>query len=334
MHTRIIAAGSNIALFSVFIAANTTVAAGPSPALQFQQRTSIVNDSDVSTFLGSPDHNFARTKDADIADIDGDGRSDILDANSNNGASPNNQPPGNGTDIIVRINNGNGFTSHVVGPRDDRVSYDADLVLLDDDNLPDLIRTEGPPCNLSGNPGCRANQARTVSVYRNRGEAGGWFDLSDPDFTRMLDLCPDDIAYGDLNRDGLVDFAVTERIGRLCDTNAAQISQTAVFLAQGNGLEFAQQVNKLPAAEDTFVDGIARDQSTHDVFFLDANNDGDLDIFTVNESVFIGQDAQGQDIRIEIPGRFWLNGGGGSPTFTIGPGLFPKRFVGSVCRFR
>ncbi|MEO0972878.1 MAG: hypothetical protein AAFX85_07260, partial [Pseudomonadota bacterium] len=58
--------------------------------------TRLVNDFDVSGFLGPQNFNTARTKDADVADINGDGYPDLIDNNSNN--------LGNGTHEVLRIN--------------------------------------------------------------------------------------------------------------------------------------------------------------------------------------------------------------------------------------
>ena len=125
-----------------------TILAVPALALEFREVTNSVID---------PNTNLARTKDADVADIDNNGFLDILDANSNNSQ--------NGTDVVVRFNNGLGFTTQIIGPRDNTVSYDSDLVDLNGDNFPDLIRTES------------SGSVRRVSVYRNRG-GGQWFDLA------------------------------------------------------------------------------------------------------------------------------------------------------------
>ena len=250
--------------------------------------------TNASNLLG--EDNLARTKDADVADINNDGYPDILDANANNNS--------NGTNVVIRFSTGSGFTTHLVGPRDNSVSYDADLVDLNADQLPDLIRTES------------SGSVRRIAVYRNRGGAGGkWFDLANPNFTSALDLCPDDIAFGHLNNDELIDFAVTERIGNICADDAVnQMSHTTLFFGQGDGLIFAQHPMRLPASNN-----MSQDQSTHDVFFLDADNDSDLDIFTVNEN--------------GVPGRLWLNSGANSPVFTVAPTSFVTAFAGQSADF-
>ncbi len=247
-----------------------------------------------SSILG--DQNLARTKDADVADINNDGFLDILDSNSNNQS--------NNTQVVVRFSNGAAFTTHIVGPRDNTVSYDSDLVDLNGDNLPDLIRTESPGGSI-----------RRIAVYRNLGGADGkWFDLANPTYSAPLDLCPDDIEFGHLNSDGRIDFAVSERIGNICATQDNQMSHISVFLGTGTGLTFTKQAVRLPASNNT-----GADQSTHDVFFLKANADDAVDIFAVNEG--------------GVNGRLWLNNGASSPTFTVAPTTFPTAFAGKAADF-
>jgi hypothetical protein len=263
--------------------------------LAYVQRTQIIADRDQDGVLGDPDENLGRTKDADVADLDNDGFPDIFDSNSNN--------DDNSTDVIVRRNTGSGsFTSTIVGPRDGFVSYDSDFADLNSDNLPDLIRTESP------------DGGRRISVYRNRGREDNYFDLSAPDFTANLDLCPDDIAVGDLNNDGLLDFAVTERIGNICNAAGAQISTTAVFIGQDDSFNFTLLTPKLAASDETDADS-----STHDVFFLNADDNNSLDIFTVNEN--------------GVPGKLWLNDGEDSPAFTASSTVFPTSLAGGSADF-
>ena len=221
--------------------------------LKFVERTEIVNDHDVSGFLGPSYLNIARTKDADIADVNNDSYPDILDANADNVA--------NGSSIVLRLNNGgSGFNAIPLLPSDEAVSYDADLVDLNGDNLPDLIRTQsfGP------------NNSQTA-VYLNQGSQAGWFIMDQPDFVAPMIYCPDDIATGDINNDGLIDFAVSQRLRGRCSVQGTSI--TSVYLNNGNGQDF-RLLENISAPQ-----GI----STHDVFFIDIENDEDLDIITVNE---------------------------------------------------
>ena len=81
------------------------VRTAPDGTLEFVERTDIDNEHiDISTFLGDPPRNLARTKDADIGDANGDGYPDLIDNNSNGQL--------NGTHPVLRLNNaGAGFSS-------------------------------------------------------------------------------------------------------------------------------------------------------------------------------------------------------------------------------
>jgi hypothetical protein len=119
----------------------------------------------------------------------------------------------------------------------------------------------------------------------------GWFDLANPDFVEPMAFCPDDISYGDLNGDGFVDLAVAQRLGGACH-GAVGTSTTSILINDGTGSSFTR-VADLPAPNGV---------STHDVFFLDANGDGVLDVVTVNES---GPRSQ-----------LWINDGATTPSFS------------------
>ena len=267
----------------------------PTNPLSFRAANQIIGDRDQDSTLGNPDHNLTRTKDADVADLNNDGYLDILDANSNNSD--------NGTDVIIRRNDRNGgFTSVTVGPRDNTVSYDTDLVDLNGDGLADMLRTESP-----------GGAIRRIAIYPNLGEDNGWFDLGAPSYTDNLDLCPDDIAVGDLDRDGRLDLAVTERIGNLCNTDAVQVSNTTVFSGTGDGLSF-NRIQQLPAPT------LPGDSSTHDVVFLDANADGNLDIFALNED---GTNSS----------RLWISNGATPLNFTLSTEAFATALTGAAADF-
>ena len=218
--------------------------------------------------------NNDRTKDAEIADIDNDGDLDIYDANSN--------VPFGSDALVIRFNDGvGGFTDVRVAPNDGATTYDSDLADLNGDGFPDLIRTQGGQ----------------VGVYLNqRGVGGVWFNLDRNDpanlpffFVDAPGDLPDDIAVADLDNDGDLDFAVAMR-----DRGSNQGSGVEVYINDG-----APNFSKLDQGSlDNFVG------STHDVFFVDANADGHLDIVAVNETS-------------GTRSRLFLNDGNANLSFTL-----------------
>ena len=227
--------------------------------------------------------NFDRTKDADIADINNDGALDIYDANSEVG--------GRSDALVVRINDGmGGFSVTRIEPQNESIftrTYDSDLADLNGDGYPDLIRT----------------QESEVGVYLNKG-AAPWFEVDrENTIENFVDApggIPDDIAVGDLDNDGDLDFAVARRGGgaggvRVYFNNLDSVDANAIF-----GSADLLSVGPL-------LHGFSG--STHDVFFADPNRDGYLDIVAVNES--------------GAGSRLFLNDGNTPPTFTLQTELFP-----------
>lgn len=253
----------------------TSIATAQQNPLSFQE---------ISDVLGG--QNLARTKDAEIADVDNDGDLDILDVNSNNSL--------NGTSVVLRLNNSNGGFTPVAIPDDtNTTTYDGDLVDLDGDNLPDLIRTEA------------VNGVGSVAVYLNQGAAGGWFNLNaSPAFE--FAMCADDTAFGDLNNDGLVDFVAGERDG-VGACSAQNTSRAVVFINNGGG-DFTVAQNIVTQ------NGV----STHDVFLFDANNNNLLDLLVVNETGGVNTS------------RLYFNNGGASPTFTQASQTFRTGVAGDA----
>lgn len=119
--------------------------------LSFVQRSQIVNNEEVSGFLGSVNDNKARTKDGHVGDANGDGYPDLIDSNSNNS--------NNGTHSVLRLNQGGtGFIDAKWEPRDSGdtgnfvvtilpgglypgnvIVYDADFIDLNNDELPEWV---------------------------------------------------------------------------------------------------------------------------------------------------------------------------------------------------
>ncbi len=265
-----------------------------SGTLSYRQLTNIVNHGDTSTVLGSPNMNSARTKDADVADVNADGWPDIADLNSNNVA--------NSTHSVLRVNNQNkSFTSIAFEPLDasdsgsfateitaggdffeDHTSYDSDLVDINNDRLPDLLQTAA---NNAG--GSSAHRVRIL--MNNRGGIPGQF--SEETNARMPGAafgstgCPDDIDHIDMDADGDVDFAVTMRTATsFCSGTTSEIR---VFTNTGGGVFSTPEV----------ID-VRTGNSTHDVFWFDANGDEFYDLVAANEFDTINSDSV--DVRVQL----------------------------------
>jgi len=267
--------------------------AQPQSALAFRELTQIVGDRDVSQVLGSPSFNLARTKDGEVGDVDGDGRPDLIDNNSNNRR--------NSTHGVVRLNQGDGtFAAIELEPIDafdmggpffttiraggtfigDAVTYDSDLVDLTNDGLPELVQA------LAGAP---THKIRVLFNLRG----SGFVDLTRSWITSPQGPpgFPDDVAHTDVDQDGFVDVAVGLRF-----TSSAQI------LRNQGGSTFAAPITVSitddPAPDPTIEaqarhgavgDAIqqrltASNPSVHDVFFVDADVDGLPDVVLVDEN--------------------------------------------------
>jgi len=277
------------------------ITASGGSALEFRQLTSISGDLDTTSVLGFPNMNNARTKDADIADVNGDGFADISDNNSNNDA--------NGTHSVLRINNQDKtFTAIALEPLDsgdsgtfateipsggdffeNHTSYDADFADINNDRLPDLIQTAAN--NFAG--GSSAHRVRLL--INNRGGVPGQF-IEDT-AARMPGAafgtvgCPDDVDHIDMDDDGDVDFLVTMRTAPdFCDGLTSEIR---IFENTGGGV-FATPVVVTARANN----------STHDAFWIDANNDGLYDFVAANEW---GTDVQSELFLNDGTGGFTLN---------------------------
>ncbi len=230
--------------------------------------------TDVSTVLGDPNLNLARTKDGEVGDIDGDGLPDLVDNNSNNQT--------NGTHSVLRRNQGNGtFSAIALEPNDageagdptagpfatqippggtfveDLVTYDADLVDLDNDGLPELVRAEFEPLGTT----------RRVRILRNLGTDGSLLEATSTWLPSQLFVgAPDDVAHTDLNHDGFIDVAVAQR---------SFSAPLATLLFNDLGLRFAPQIDLAAGSGSDLV---------HDVFFVDANADGFRDLLAVDQN--------------------------------------------------
>ena len=253
-------------------------------------------DGSVLGFREAPDgtlggRNFDRTKDADIADINNDGLLDIYDGNSNTGFVS--------SSLVIRFNDGEGgfvVEELFIEVAEESASYDSDLADLDRDGYPDLIRTVGSEVSVFFN-------------QRGRGsEDAPTFDIANPDFLDTPGGVPDDIAVGYLNDDEYLDFAVARRdISGQLGADGVE-----VYINTGSG-----GFSKLSSP---VLLGNGGAGSTHDVFFVDANNDGNLDIVAVNENESSNS-------------RLFLNDGNTNPGFSLDPQLFPPARSGESADF-
>lgn len=243
--------------------------------LAFREMTNIsAGNLDTSLVLSSPNLNAARTKDAELGDVNQDGFMDIIDNNSQNEL--------NNSHSVLRINNQDKtfsaiafeplsagdtgtFAANITAGHEyfgDGVSYDADLADVNNDGFPDYIHT----ASMGGG-------TNRVRLYLNNASSPVAFTevtnswLADGIF--IDGQFPDDLAHIDINNDGYVDFAVTLRKRN----DLVDASITKVFL-NDNGSDFH------PPFEISAPSGI----STHDVFFIDANNNGRQDMVLCNET--------------------------------------------------
>jgi VCBS repeat protein len=261
-------------------ARNFKVAYEPAGTLAFVQRTQLAGHDDVSGFLGSTEDNKTRTKDGDVADINGDGWPDLFDITSNNIL--------NGTHSIARFNlGGTGFASRQWEPLTaadtgsylvsispggdyyvDEISYDSDFVDLDNDGYVDWVHAVG---HAAGRVRIAMNNAGGIPG-RFFEDTATWIGQQ-PD-----DPQADDLAHMDLNGDGWIDVGVSTRFA----------PRGWIYINQA-GSTFAPPISILGSG------------SMHDIVFMDGDSDGYPDVLLVDEGSTC---------------RFYLNDGNPMPTFT------------------
>jgi hypothetical protein len=238
----------------------------PGAGIDLFEKTRLVNDEDTSGFLGAASFNQARTKDAEIGDVNGDGYPDIIDNNSNN--------VNNRTHEVIRTNRlGLYFTPtnwaprtsgdtegpfRVIVPPDgvyvgDAIVYDADFVDLNNDDLPDWVQAASV-----------GRGAIRVSINNFNGNPGLFLESTNQwvQSDNFPSSSPDDIGHTDVNFDGFVDVLAAFRFS----------SSGQVFLNQ-NGTTFG-----------TVITATAQSGSMHDAFFTDFDGDGYNDVVLVNEN--------------------------------------------------
>lgn len=270
------------------------VTAATGGRVSFRELTSVQADhSETSDVLGSPSLNAARTKDAEVADVNGDGWPDLQDNNSNNIL--------NNTHSVLRLNEQDkSFAAIALEPNvageagtfatdiaaggdffDDHTSYDADYADINNDRLPDLLQT------AADRTGIRPIDHRVRILMNNRGNVPGQF--TEESAARLPagafgDIgCPDDLDHVDMNGDGDVDFLISMRTA-VCNGDTSEVR---IFRNDGRGVFSPPMVVTSRAGN-----------STHDVFWFDANGDGLYDFIAANE--FDNVPTDGIDVRSQL----------------------------------
>jgi hypothetical protein len=182
-----------------------------------------------------------------VGDFDKDGKLDIAIANANTG------------DVGVLLGKGDGtFAAAVSYPITGYAPFNLAAADLDGDGYPDLAvtaYTDGPAM---------------VGVLLSNSEAPGTFGTV---HFVAVNGQPENIALGDLNKDGKTDMAVTETGG------ATFNGQIEIFLNDGTGTFTAAPT---AYAASTFG-GITGDSYPLDIQMFDMNGDGNLDLVYVND---------------------------------------------------
>ncbi len=182
-----------------------------------------------------------------VGDFDKDGNVDIAVANSNT------------QDVGVLLGHGDGtFAPAVSYPLSGFSGYDIKAADLNGDGYVDLAivaYTDGPPAiaillGSSDTPGTFGN----VSLIPVNGN-------------------PNNIALGDLNKDGFIDMAVTERSG------ATFNGQIEIFMNDGTGTFAAAPT----AYQASTFGGAAGDSNPLDIQVFDLDGDGNPDLVYLND---------------------------------------------------
>jgi hypothetical protein len=221
----------------------------------------IDRDNDVvQIFLGNGDGTFSigaayPTSSAEgsgaqelvVGDFNKDGKMDLAVANSNSG------------DVGVLLGHGDGtFAGAVSYPITGYYAYDIATADLNGDGYLDLAVTaysDGPAA---------------VGILLSNSEVPGTFGTAQ--FVAVNGE-PQNIALGDLNKDGKIDMSVTEGKG------ATFSGQIEIFLNDGTGT-FPTAPTAYPAS--TFG-GVTGDSYPLDIQMFDMNGDGNLDLVYVND---------------------------------------------------
>jgi FG-GAP-like repeat/FG-GAP repeat len=215
----------------------------------------------VQIFLGNGDGTFnigasyptspagnASSQNLVVGDFNKDGKMDIAVANSNT------------QDVGVLLGHGDGtFADAVSYPTTGYSAYDIKAADLNGDGDLDLAvvayTTGGVPA---------------IGIVLADSNAPGTFGTAN--FVAVNGR-PNNIALGDLNKDGKIDMAVTEHAGTVFN------GQIEIFLNDGTGT-FAAAPTAYPASA---IGGAGGDSWPLDIQMFDMNGDGNLDLVYLND---------------------------------------------------
>jgi hypothetical protein len=241
------------------------------------------DNSLVQIFLGNGDGTFSvggayttspagspSSQNLVVGDFNKDGKMDIAVANSNT------------QDVGVLLGHGDGtFAPAVSYPTTGYSAYDIKAADLNGDGYLDLAvvayTTEGIPA---------------IGIVLADSNAPGTFGTAQ--FVAVNGR-PNNIALGDLNKDGKIDMAITENAG------ATFNGQLEIFLNDGTGT-FPTAPTAYPAST---LGGVAGDSYPLDIQMFDINGDGNLDLVYLNDDYGTVAIALGNgDGTIAAPAEF------------------------------
>ncbi len=278
-----------------------TYTAGPIPELDLRfTRLIFCNDPDGDSLSGLDDCRLNSTKDADAADLDGDGLLNIYAAKTHfHGGDPPDEAylnTGSTNSIIgafaddldvprnVTLATGRfDVDSPIVDAEpEDKVQYDVQLADLDDDGDLDVVAMDTDTLRILINDGTGNFTDETAARIT-------W------GFAPTDQFQWDDVDIGDVDNDGDLDIAGSSRwdhgAGAPPAANVPPLQSRQVLLLNDGTTNFTANFDLL--ADAATAAGEEPANPSHDVDLADIDNDGDLDV------IFSGADSG--------PPRIFLN---------------------------
>jgi hypothetical protein len=248
-------------------------------------------NSEVHILLGDGDGTFsigasyptspagdASSQNLVVGDFNKDGKPDIAVANSNT------------QDVGALLGHGDGtFADAVSYPLASHSAYDIQAADLDGDGYVDLVVTA-----------VTVEQQVAIGILLADSNAPGTFTAAQ--FVAVTGY-PNNIALGDLNNDGKIDMAVTERGG------ASFNGQIEIFLNDGTGT-FPAAPTVYPASA---IGGAGGDSWPLNIQMFDLNGDGNLDLIYLNDdygtlAVALGNGDGTMAAPTEFPSTEYVDG--------------------------